>query len=80
MNGIPMATAEDRARELIEVAMQELMTCAQCGRSTTVTVRGEEIWVECPSLSAKSGIRLALSAGFHDRRHVELPDGVLAAA
>ena len=80
MNGLPMATAEDHAREMIEIAMQELMTCTQCGRSTAVTVRGEEIWVECPSLNSKSGLWLAFSAGFHDRRHVELPQGDLAAA
>ena len=45
-----------------------------------VDVRGAEMWVECESLRAKSGLRLAISAGFHGRRRVELPGGVLAAA
>jgi ribosomal protein L37AE/L43A len=80
MTGLSMTTAEDRAREMIEIAMREQMTCAQCGSSTTVSVHGEGIWVECMSLSAKSGLRLAFSAGFHDRRRVELPEGALAAA
>ncbi len=43
-------------------------------------MRGAEMWVECESLGSRSGLRLAISAGFHDRHLVELPEGVLAAA
>jgi len=45
-----------------------------------VSVRGAEMWVECESLGSRSGLRLAISTGFHDRHLVELPEGVLAAA
>jgi ribosomal protein L37AE/L43A len=75
-----MPTAEDRARELIEAELRDLTCCHQCGRSMRVSVRGAEMWVECDSLGSKSGLRLGISAGFHDRHLVELPEGVLAAA
>jgi hypothetical protein len=80
MNELPMTTAEDVARERIEAALHDLTYCAGCGGWMRVDVRGAEMWVECESLRSKSGLRLAISAGFHDRRRVDLPDGVLAAA
>jgi hypothetical protein len=80
MNGLTMPTAEDLARERIEAALHELTYCTQCGRSMTVAVHGAEMWVECESLGSKSGLWLGMAAGFHDRRRVELPEGVLAAA
>jgi hypothetical protein len=80
MNELPMFTAQDQAREQIEAAMRDLTWCTACGRSMLVVVRGEEMWVECASLGSKTGLRLGLAAGFHDRHHVELPEGVLAAA
>ena len=80
MNQLPMTTAEDRARDLIESALQDLSYCHQCGRSMRAGVRGAELWVECESLGPKTGLRLGISAGFHDRHHVELPEGALAAA
>jgi hypothetical protein len=60
--------------------LHALTYCAQCGGWMRVDVRGAEMWVECESLRSKSGLRLAISAGFHDRRRVELPGGVLVAA
>jgi hypothetical protein len=75
-----MTTAQDLARERIEAALRDLTFCAQCGGSMRGEVRGAEMWVECESLRSKSGLRLAISAGFHDRRRVELPEGVLTAA
>jgi hypothetical protein len=80
MNELPTPNAEDRARERIEAAMRDLTFCSQCGQSMRAVVRGAEMWVECESLGSKSGLRLAISAGFHDRHVVELPEGVLAAA
>lgn len=80
MNELRTPNAEDRARERIEAAMRDLMFCSQCGQSMRAVVRGAEMWVECESLGSKSGLRLAISAGFHDRHVVELPGGVLAAA
>jgi len=80
MNRPLMPTLEDRARELIEAELETLTYCHQCGRSMRVAVRGAEMWVECESFGSKSGLRLAISTGFHDRRRVELPEGVLAAA
>ena len=80
MNVLPMTTAQELARERIEAALHDLTYCAQCGGWMRVDVRGQELWVECESLRSKSGLRLAISAGFHDRRRVELPGGVLAAA
>lgn len=80
MNELPTPNAEDRARERIEAAMRDLTFCSQCGQSMRAVVRGAEMWVECESLSSKSGLRLGISAGFHDRRRIELPEGVLAAA
>lgn len=80
MNELPPTTAEDLARERIEEALHDLTYCTQCGGSMRVDVRGAEMWVECESLRSKRGLRLAISAGFHDRRRVELPEGVLAAA
>jgi hypothetical protein len=80
MNEMPMTTAEDLAREQIEAALRDLNYCAQCGGWMRVDVRGAELWVECESLRCKRGLRLAISAGFHDRRRIELPEGVLAAA
>ena len=71
---------EDLARERIEAAIDESTYCTLCGGSMGVAIRGEEMWVECEHLQSKSGLRLALASGFHDRRHVELPEGVLAAA
>jgi len=79
MNELPMTT-EDLARERIEAAMHDLTYCAGCGGWMMVDVRGAELWVECESLRSKSGLRLAISAGFHDRCRVDLPEGVLAAA
>ena len=80
MNEQPTPNAEDRARERIEAAMQDLTYCSQCGQSMRAVVRGAEMWVECEGLGAKRGLRFAISAGFHDRHMVELPEGVLAAA
>jgi hypothetical protein len=80
MNVLPMTSAEDLARERIEGALQDLTYCALCGGWMRVEVRGAELWVECESLRSKSGLRLAISAGFHDRRRIDLPEGVLAAA
>jgi len=80
MTRLPMPTAEDRARELIEAELRDLTCCHQCGRPMRVSVRGAEMWVECESLGSRSGLRLAFAAGFHDRHLVELPEGVLAAA
>jgi hypothetical protein len=80
MSELPTPSAEDRARERIEAAMQDLTYCSQCGQSMRAVVRGAEMWVECEGLGSKSGLRLAISAGFHDRHLVELPEGVLAAA
>lgn len=80
MNEVPIPNAEDRARERIEAAMRDLTFCSQCGQSMRAVVRGAVMWVECESLGSKSGLRLAISAGFHDRHMVELPEGVLAAA
>ena len=80
MNELPMTATEDLARERIEAALHDLTYCAGCGGWMRVDVRGQEMWVECERLRSKSGLRLAISAGFHDRRRVELPEGVLAAA
>lgn len=80
MNELPMTSAQDLARERIEAALRDLTYCAQCGGWMGVDVRGAELWVECESLRSKSGLRLAISTGFHDRRRVELPEGFLAAA
>ena len=80
MNELPMPTAEDAARERIESALHDLRSCTACGQPMTVAVRGDELWVECESLRAKTGLRLGFSAGFHDRHRVELPEGVLVAA
>ena len=80
MSELPTPSAEDRARERIEAAMQDLTYCSQCGQSMRAVVRGTEMWVECEGLGSKSGLRFAISAGFHDRHIVELPEGVLAAA
>lgn len=80
MNGLPMIPAEDLARERIEAALRELTYCTQCGGWMRVDVRGAEMWVECESLRSKTGLRLAVSAGFHDRCRIALPEGVLAAA
>ena len=60
--------------------MRDLTCCATCGRPMLVVVRDEEMWVECASLGSKTGLRLSFAAGFHDRQHIELPEGVLAAA
>jgi hypothetical protein len=79
MNGLPTTTTEDLARERIEAALHELTYCAGCGGWMRVDVRGAELWVECESLRSKSGLRLAISAGFHDRRRVALPEACLAA-
>lgn len=79
MNEQTMTTEGDLARERIEGAMQDLMFCAGCGGSMRVDVRGPELWIECESLRSKGGLRLAISAGFHDRRRIDLSD-VLAAA
>jgi hypothetical protein len=80
MNALLTNTTEDLARERIEAALHELTYCSGCGGYMRVDVRGAEMWVECESLSSKSGLRLGISAGFHDRRRIELPEGVLAAA
>ena len=80
MNGLPMTPAEDLAREQIEAALRDLTYCTQCGGWMRIDVRGAEMWVECESLRSKRGLRLAISAGFHDRRRIELPKGLLAAA
>ena len=80
MNELPMTTTEDLARERIEAALHDLTNCTGCGGWMRVDVHGAEMWVECESLRSKSGLRLAISAGFHDRRRVVLPEGVLAAA
>jgi hypothetical protein len=80
MNELPTTTAEDRARERIEATVRDLTCCSQCGHSMRALVRGAEMWVECESLGSKRGLRLAISAGFHDRHLVELPEGVLTAA
>jgi hypothetical protein len=71
---------EDLARERIESALDESTYCALCGGAMRVAIHGAEMWVECESLRAKHGLRLAIASGFHDRRHVDLPEGVLAAA
>jgi len=80
MNGLHIPTAEDRARDRIEATLRALTYCRQCGSSMRVAVRDAEMWVECASLGSKSGLRLGISAGFHDRHRVELPEGVLVAA
>ena len=80
MNELPMFTAEDLARERIEAEMRDLTSCTTCGRSMLVVVRGDEMWAECASLGSKTGLRLGISASFHDRHHVDMPDGVLVAA
>lgn len=80
MNGLPMTTAEDLARERIEATLRDLTYCAGCGGWMMIDVRGAEIWVECARLRPRRGLWLAISAGFHDRRRIELPEGVLAAA
>jgi hypothetical protein len=80
MNELPVTTAEDTARERIEAALHDLTYCAVCGGWMRVDVRGAETWVECESLRTKTGLRLAISAGFHDRRRVEFPAGIPAAA
>jgi hypothetical protein len=80
MNQLSITTTEDLARERIEAAMHDLTYCTQCGGWMTVDVRGAEMWVECGSLRSRSGLRLAISSGFHDRRRVDLPEGALTAA
>jgi hypothetical protein len=80
MNGMLTPAVEDRARERIEAAMRDLDYCTGCGRSMSVAVRDAEMWVECASLGSKTGLRLGIAAGFHDRHRIELPEGVLAAA
>jgi hypothetical protein len=80
MSELPMLTTQDLARERIEAEMRDLTDCTACGRSMLVVVRGDELWAECASLGSKTGLRLGISAGFHDRHHVDLPDGVPVAA
>jgi hypothetical protein len=80
MNELSILTAEDTARERIEAALQHLTYCTVCGGSMRVDVRGAEMWVECESLRSRTGLRLAISAGFHDRFRIDLPEGLLAAA
>ena len=80
MNELLITTPEDVARERIEATLHDLTFCSGCGGAMRVDVRGAEMWVECESLRSKSGLRLAFSAGFHDRHVVELPEGALVAA
>jgi len=80
MNDLSMTTAEDTARERIEAALHDLTYCTVCGGSMRVDVRGDDMWVECESLRSRTGLRLALSAGFHDRFRIDLPEGLPAAA
>ena len=80
MNELTKTTSEDVARERIDAALHDLTYCTQCGRPMLVAVRGAEMWVECETLGSKSGLRLGIAAGFHDRRQIALPEGILAAA
>ena len=80
MNEQTMTTARGPRARADRGGDADLTFCTACGGSMRMTVRGAELWVECERLGSKRGLWLAISTGFHDRRLVEMPEGVLAAA
>ena len=81
MNLLTMPTNEDLARERIEMAWREYNLCGGCGQPMSIEAHGNGLWIECASLRSLRGVRLRLSARFHDRHPIELPDrGMFLAA
>jgi hypothetical protein len=80
MYDMTTAEIEDKAREILESAISEAPRACACGRPMVINTHGDALWIECESLRAKSGFRLSLASGFHDRRAIELPEGLPAAA
>ena len=80
MSSTMTSDVQDRAREIIESAIDEMADTCACGRTMTVDAHGNQVWIECESLRGKRGLRLVIASGFHDRRVVELPAPLGAAA
>ncbi len=75
-----MSEAQDKAREIIESSIAEAPDFCACGRAMAIDTRGGQVWIECESLSGKSGFRHVLASGFHDWRVIDLPAPLPAAA
>ena len=81
MNPLTMPTAEDFARERIEMAWREGDFCRTCGQPMTIEVHRGSLWIECASLRSRRGIRLRLATRLHDGHEIDLPDdGMVQAA
>jgi hypothetical protein len=81
MNVLSMPTAEDLARERIEMAWRDHDVCHACGQAMTIEVHGGNLWIECGSLRPLRGFRLRLASRTHDRHAIDLPDdGMVQAA
>ena len=77
MNPLTMPTAEDFARERIEMAWREGDFCRTCGQPMTIEVHRGSLWIECASLRSRRGIRLRLARLKPDTAVVLKADGVL---
>jgi hypothetical protein len=81
MNLLTTPTAEDLARERIEMAWREHDFCRTCGQAMTIEIHGSSLWIECASLRPLRGFRLGLATRSHDRYPIDLPDdGMVPAA
>ncbi len=70
----------DRARDIIETALTEYNTCADCGAPMGIAEHGAGLWIECSSLRGRTGLRLLLAEGFHERHQLPVEVSGLAFA
>ena len=79
MNSTMTTSDMDRAREVIEWALQSHDLCAVCGQPMSITELGGDLWIECTSLRSRHGLRRRLGEAIHERYRLDLPVGPLAA-
>lgn len=75
-----MTRDADRAREVIEMAIEEHDFCSLCGQPMAVAEHHDGLWIECLSLRSQHGLRRLLARAMHDRYPIELPAGGLSLA
>jgi hypothetical protein len=82
MYGLMTTTDATRAREAVDRAFREHTNCRMCGEAMRLDERNGGLWIECASLRSRTGLRLWIEQGLHDRHRIDLPETepVLAAA
>lgn len=80
MNSLMAGGDTDRAREVIETAIQENDFCATCGQPMAIAEHGRALWIECISLRSQQGLRRFFGEAMHERHPIDLPFGDLELA